>query len=428
MSTANDDWKSNLLVNNAGTPRPLLANAIVALREAPAWSGVLAYDEFARETVLRAAPPWQRQAKPQIWAPCAWTSHDDLLAADWLQHEEIAVTAAVTQQAVEAVARDASFHPVVDYLGGLKHDGMLRLDNWLCEYLGASRTAYHREVGRIILIGAVARIHQPGCKVDSVPIFEGPQGAKKSTAVRTLFDPWFSDELADLGSKDSAMQTRGVWGLELSELDAMSRGEVSRIKAFVSRTNDRFRPPYGSRIIESPRSCVFWGTTNADGYLKDETGGRRFLPVQIGRIKVDRLVADRDQLWAEAVAAYRAGKPWWITSRQAQGDAEQHQRERYAGDAWDEPIGAYIAGRASVTIGEILRDAVHLDIGRWGQAELNRVARCLRSLKWHRRQVRTGDRRQWHYFRPMQTSDEEADGEDQTGNVTSLKAVTDKKR
>ncbi len=84
----------------------------------------------------------------------------------------------------------------------------------------------------------------------------------KSTAIKVLFDPWFTDELADLGSKDAAMQTRGVWGIEVSELDSMARTDVSRIKAFITRTIDRFRPPYGSRLVESPRACVFWGTTN----------------------------------------------------------------------------------------------------------------------------------------------------------------------
>ena len=235
--------------------------------------------------------------------PDLYFATHDLLTTEWLQREEISVNSAVAAQAVEAAARDSSLHPVKEYLDFLEHDGTSRLESWLSEYMGAAPSAYHREVGRTILIAAVARIFEPGCKVDTVPIFEGAQGVRKSN--KTLFYPWFGDELADLGSKDAAMQTRGVWGLEISELVAMSRGEVSRIKAFISRTIDRFRPPYGSRIIESPRSCVFWGTTNADGYLKDETGGRRFLPIKIGNIEVERLEQDRDQLWAEAVLLSR---------------------------------------------------------------------------------------------------------------------------
>jgi predicted P-loop ATPase len=215
-----------------------------------------------------------------------------------------------------------------------------------------------------LLIAAVARIYEPGCKVDTVPIFEGVQGARKSTAVKALFDPWFSDELADLGSKDAAMQTRGVWGIEVSELDAMSRMEVSRIKSFITRTTDRFRPPYGSRIIESPRSCVFWGTTNSEGYLKDETGGRRFWPIKVGRINVDLLQQMRDQLWAEAVVLYGARVPWWLTKKEAQADAERHQRDRYVGDPWDKAIAEYVETASEVSI-----DEVNLEIGRCGQSE-----------------------------------------------------------
>jgi predicted P-loop ATPase len=277
-----------------------------------------------------------------------------------------------------------------------------------------------------MLIGAVARIFVPGCKVDTVPILEGVQGAKKSTAVRTLFEPWFGDELADLGSKDAAMQTRGVWGLEVSELDAMSRAEVSRIKSFISRTTDRFRPPYGSRIIESQRTCVFWGTTNADGYLKDETGGRRFLPVKIGKIDIDRLRLNRDQLWAEAVVQYRAGVPWWITSRQILADAEGHQRERYVGDPWEEIISNFIESRNEVTVAEILREALHLDTGRWGQTEQNRVARCLISFRWVRKQVRvgSGDKKEWRYRRLVTTGDEGPMEGEHPSIVTTLKVVT----
>jgi predicted P-loop ATPase len=224
------------------------------------------------------------------------------------------------------------------------------------------------------------------------------------------------------------MQTRGVWGLEVSELDAMSRAEVSRIKSFVSRTVDRFRPPYGSRIIESPRTCVFWGTTNADGYLKDETGGRRFLPIKIGKIKVERLEQDRDQLWAEAMLAYREGQPWWITSKQVQADAERHQRDRYVGDPWENVISSFIDTRTAVSVNEVLQDALHLEKARWGQAEQNRIARCLRSLGWVRSQVRTGDKREWKYRRLVTEGLETADETEHQANVTTLKLVTTNER
>jgi predicted P-loop ATPase len=414
MTDASELWREHLLLTTTGTPKPLLANAITALREAPAWQGVLAYDQFAMETIISGAPPWD--FKILEWIPRVWASHDDLLTAEWLQRAGIAVNTQTAAQAIEAVARDRAFHPVIDYLTSLQHDGKARTGTWLSTCLGAEQTAYNETVGRAMLIAAVARIFQPGCKVDTVPIFEGAQGAKKSTAVKVLFDPWFSDELADLGSKDAAMQTRGVWGIEVSELDAMSRMEVSRIKSFITRTTDRFRPPYGSRIIESPRSCVFWGTTNSDGYLKDETGGRRFWPVKIGKINVEMLRDMRDQLWAEAVVLYNANVPWWITKQETQRDAERHQRDRYIGDPWDEIIGAYVDLYSEVTIPDVLTNALHLDKSRWTQAEQNRVARCLKAQGCHRIQVRTGDKRVWKYRKS-------GDAEDNNKNVTTLRVV-----
>jgi predicted P-loop ATPase len=414
MTDTSELWRGHLLLTTTGTPKPLLANAITALREAPAWQGVLAYDEFAMESIVSGAPPWD--FKSLQWVPRAWASHDDLLTAEWLQRAGIAVNTQTAAQAVEACARDRAFHPVIDYLTGLEHDGKARANAWLSTCLGAEQTAYNETVGRAMLIAAVARVFQPGCKVDTVPIFEGAQGAKKSTAVKMLFDPWFSDELADLGSKDAAMQTRGVWGIEVSELDAMSRMEVSRIKSFITRTTDRFRPPYGSRIIESPRACVFWGTTNSDGYLKDETGGRRFWPVKIGKINVEMLRDMRDQLWAEAVVLYNANVPWWITKQETQRDAERHQRDRYIGDPWDEIIAAYVDLYSEVTIPDVLTNALHIDKARWTQAEQNRVARCLKAQGCHRIQVRTGDKRVWKYRKS-------GDAEGNNKNVTTLRVV-----
>ena len=108
------------------------------------------------------------------------------------------------------------------------------------------------------------------------------------------------------------MQTRGVWIIEVSELDSLSHSELARIKAFMSRTTDRFRPPYGMRLVESPRQCLFDGTVNHSTYLRDETGGRRFWPIACGRIDVDALARDRDQLWAEARTRFESSAVWWL--------------------------------------------------------------------------------------------------------------------
>ena len=251
-----EPWRNNLIVTGAGAPKALLANAITALREAPAWQGVLAYDQFALETVVSDAPPWHMGLQ---WATRAWSPHDDLLAAEWLQRSGIFVNTATAAQAVEAVARERSYHPVIDYLSELQHDGASRSGSWLSTCLGAEQSRYNESVGRAMLIAAVARIHDPGCKVDTVPIFEGVQGARKSTAVKALFDPWFSDELADLGSKDAAMQTRGVWGIEVSELDAMSRMEVSRIKSFITRTTIGSGRHMVAELSKARVLVCFWG-------------------------------------------------------------------------------------------------------------------------------------------------------------------------
>ena len=392
------EWTTGLMRFGSGALHGNLANACHALRNAPNLHLMLAHDVFAMKTMMVSAPPWEFE--PQHFHQRTWSPHDDLLITEHLQAIGIPVKPQTAAQAVEVVARERSFHPVHNYLDSLEWDGKPRLDTWLTEYVGATETPYTHSVGRSSLIGAVARIRNPGCKVDTVPIIEGRQGLGKSSAARILFDPWFSDELADLGGKDAAMQTQGAWLIEISELDAMTRSEVSRIKAFVSRATDRFRPPYGARVIESPRSCVFWGTTNADSYLKDETGGRRFWPIKAGRINVDGLAAVRDQLWAEADRLYGAGAAWWIVNPEADRIAQGEQTARYQGDPWDEAISEYLNTVLDVSVAEILRDVLHLDIGRQTPGDMIRVGRCLKARGWIRTQVRTGDKRAWRHRKP----------------------------
>ena len=298
-------WRDGLVLGAFKQPKSITANALVALRNAPEWEGVLGYDEFALAPMALHPPPWER-GKHNSWKPRRWTDNDDTATAEWLQRADIAIDRiSAVAAAVRLVAAEHSFHPIRDYLACLDHDGGERVAGFAANMLGAEPTPYHEAVSKSLLVSAVARILEPGCKHDCMPVLEGRQGAGKSTALRILFSrPWFSDDLAELGSKDASMQVRSAWCLEVAELSAMSGAETEKIKAFLSRSVDRFRPSYGRHVIEVPRQSVLIGTTNADAYLKDETGARRFLPVRCGEIKLKQIERCRDQLWAEAVQLY----------------------------------------------------------------------------------------------------------------------------
>jgi predicted P-loop ATPase/DNA primase len=393
------DWRDLLLLNLNCTVQPLLANAITAFRHAPEWRGALAHNEFAHTTVLQKPAPWM---KPDTELPAEWSPNDDILATEWLHHQGISVSSDVTGQAVEAVSHERPFHPVKAYLEGLEWDGTHRLESWLADYLGADPSPYVAAVGSRWMISAVARVFEPGCKADCCLIFEGEQGIKKSTALRVLAQPWFTDEIADLGSKDAALQTRGVWVIEIAELESLSRSDVGKIKAFMSRATDRFRPPYGKRLIDSPRQCVFAGSVNHGTYLRDETGGRRFWPVACRApvIDVDGLAACRDQLWAEATALYFDGKPWWLDSVALNRQAAEEQADRYEGDPWDELILAWAAGRESVTIADVLNFCLEKKKDLWTHMDKMRIARTLRANRWLRFNAGPRGAREWRYRRP----------------------------
>jgi predicted P-loop ATPase len=339
--------------------------------------------------------PWEANPSGHSWTD----QEDRLTAADWLQRNGILVDLNTAAQAAQTVAKDRSFHPVRQYLKSVHWDGVQRLDRWLSTYLGAEDTDYSRAVGARWMISAVARIYRPGVKADCCLILEGPQGSKKSTALKTLAGSYFTDELADLGSKDSALQTRGVWIIELSELDTLSRSEVSRIKAFMSRTTDRFRPPYGKRLIESPRQCVFAGTVNHSSYLRDDTGARRFWPIACGAIHIAALARDRDQLWAEAKARYDQGGVWWLETPELVSVAAQEQADRFESDPWEEILAGWLGSRISVSISEALSCCLDKPRAQWTQADKNRVACCFRALGWERYRERQGTTLEWRYRR-----------------------------
>jgi predicted P-loop ATPase len=176
----------------------------------------------------------------------------------------------------------------------------------------------------------------------------------------------------------------GKWLVEVSEMSSMDKADANALKAFITRTAERYRPSFGRKEVVEPRQCVLIGTTNQKVYLRDETGGRRFWPVAVGLADTDRLAADRDQLFAEAVHLYRQGQRWWPSSDfEAQHIAPQ-QEARYEADAWEERVGAYLAGKSRVTVGEVAREALSVDTPKLGMADQRRIRAAMARCGWNR--------------------------------------------
>jgi predicted P-loop ATPase len=354
---------------------------VVALTMAPEWRDVLWYSEFAGAVFARRPFPGCPTLPGR--KDLQWSDKWDTVLTCWLHEQGIMVSTDVAGKAVQSVAQERTFHPVKEYLSGLEWDGMPRLDNWLIEYCRAEAKHYTAAVGPRWMVSAVARIFEPGCQADSAIILEGEQGIRKSTALRVLGGEWFTDEISIIGSKDASIDTQGIWLIEISELDAFRAAEVSRIKVFMSRRWNRFRPPYGKHAIQFPRQCVFAATTNQDHYLPDETGNRRFWPVQCtAEIDIDNLAKDRDQLWAEAVWKYRDGFPVYLDDLDLVKEAQEEQAKRYESDVWEDRIADWLESKSDVSVTQILELCIAKPLKDCTQKDKIRVARCLRSLHW----------------------------------------------
>lgn len=182
--------------------------------------------------------------------------------------------------------------------------------------------------------------------------------------------------------KDASLHLQGKWLIELAEMTAVSRAENSALKAFVTRPVERFRPPYGRVDITAPRTCVFVGTTNKAAYLQDETGGRRYWPVKVGRIDPNALIRDRDQFLAEAVRFYRDGRPWWPDADFERECIQPEQEDRFEADVWEEPIREWLVGKTQATIGDVAKYALGFEISRTRTADTHRIRACMDRLGW----------------------------------------------
>jgi predicted P-loop ATPase len=270
------------------------------------------------------------------------------------------------------------------------------------------------------MVGAVARIEQPACQMDTMLVLEGPQGILKSSALRVLAGHWFADSGLAIGEKDSYQSLRRVWIYEIPEFASIKAArDIERVKAFLTSRCDHYRPSYGRRAIDVPRQCVFAGSTNESEYLLDKTGARRFWPFKCGRIDLVSLERDRDQLWAEAFTRYQSKERWWVDSLELRDVCEAEQADRTPVDPWvpivqrwlgegyvlvPDGAGGYdrVNPANGLTTTDLLKGAISMHNERIDRAAETRAGQVLRHLGWEARQIRTGSERVRRYFAPAQ--------------------------
>lgn len=302
------DWMTELETDTKGNYLSTANNLNVIFANDPRLKGNFRQNSFDAKRYVFATLPWRKVTSPEpvknvdysgvrnyiesIYGISGTLKIEDSLALEFERH---------------------TYHPVREYLTALNWDGTSRIDNLLIDYFGAEDNVYSREAIRKMLVGAVARIFRPGCKFDLVLILVGKQGTKKSSFIMKLGKAWFSDTFMTVQGKEALEQIQGAWLIEMAELAGLRKAEVESIKHFISKQEDNFRPAYARTSETFLRQCVFFGTTNKDNFLQDPTGNRRFMPIDVHTTRVAKdvfteLDSEVDQIWAEAVALYRAGE------------------------------------------------------------------------------------------------------------------------
>jgi predicted P-loop ATPase len=327
-------------------------------------------------------------------------------------------------EAIALAAHEYAFHPVRDYLRSLAWDGTPRIETLFASYLGARGSAYRSRVAQMLFVSIVARVFQPGRKVDTVVVFESlEQGTGKTTFIHALLRPdWCVDPVETIGSRDFLMAIRGAAIVELGELSVFSRADFAKIKQAITVQVDTYRDPFARCVASYPRQCVFVGSTNQDDWNRDPTGARRFLPVRVSAIDLDGYLSVRDQVWAEAVHLFDAGTDYWTLPATAAAEVD----ERFDDDPWLDPIAYWLAGKCEdkkypveidmrstadgggvrrVPAALLMQHALGIETGKHTRAEWSRVVSVMRRLGWRKERVMRNGVRAWEYVRPTEDAD-----------------------
>jgi len=325
------------LVKHRGRPLDCRENVMYCLQLFHKLKELVKQNDFTHLLERSRKTPWGHPAGE-------WNEEDDLMLGEYLLRVfGLGIKATSTlRNGVLMAARSAKYNPVLDLIHAEPWDGVERLEHWLTDVYEIEERPYTRLIGKCFIMGLVKRALQPGCKFDYMLIIKGEQGLKKSTAFRALAYPFFTDNAIRMGDKDSLMAMQLVWIAESAELESLNKSETTQIKQFLSAQEDMFRPPYGSQLIRAKRHSVNVGTTNADTFLKDATGDRRFWPLEVHVVNEDTLAGMRLQLFAEALHRLNAGEEYWPSRDEERTLVFPEQEPFKRVDEWENILDAYV--------------------------------------------------------------------------------------
>lgn len=336
------DWKAKLARSKTMEVEKTIPNLDLIFKHDTGLRGIR-FNELTGFIEIKEPVPWKKDVGE-------WKNADDSGLSIYLAKNYTAFKRQDMVDVLTQTAMDRKFNPIKDYLGDLPEwDGVPRVETLFIDYLGAEDNAYTREVAKRWLLAAVSRIYTPGCKFDYVPVLSGPAGIGKSTLAAKLGMDWFSDSLSleDMKDKTASEKIQGVWIMEIGELKGMRKVDVESVKGFISRQVDRYRPSYGRTVEDHPRLTVYIGTSNAEDYLRDITGNRRFWPLPVsGQTKKkpwDITGEEIAQIWAEVLFYYNEmGETSLILSKEAEKIAEEKQLEALEDDERSGLIEEYL--------------------------------------------------------------------------------------
>ena len=364
-----------------GTIEARISNVVAVLGVPEVAGADIALDEF--QDAIMVSP-----RGGDLWRPM--TDSDYVQLRVWLEttgncepipHE-------MMRQAILLVAERSKMDTARLWLEGLKWDGVERIRHFCPRYFGTQNAEYERAVGAYLWTALAGRIMEPGCQADMVPVLIGPQGCGKSRGVQAMVPSPEHYVEVRLDEQDDALarKLRGVLVGEMAEMRGLRAAEVERVKAFITRTHEKWVPKYREFATNYPRRFIMVGTTNDEEFLPPDSEHRRWLPMHTAKVDVPAIRRDREQLWAEGLAQWGVdGIAWSGLDKLA-----AYARAEAAGeDAWEEEVANYVKGiQGAVRLQDILVNAVGLDSRTVSRSAEMRVGRILRSLGYVRRSAR----------------------------------------